>query len=83
MTVRDEILQQVLTLAPADRAFLADQIEASLPQEGTFDPAIADEWSQEIDRRLAAYDRGEVPALELEGVIGRLRQALHARRVTP
>lgn len=83
MAVRDEILERVLTLTAADRAFLADQIEASLPQEGTFEPAMADEWSQEIDRRLAAYDRGESPALELEGVISRIRQALNARRVTP
>ena len=81
MTVRDELLQQVLTLAPADRAFLADQIEASLPQEGAFEPAMADEWSEEIDRRLAAYDRGECLGLELDDVISRMRQAIVAQRV--
>jgi putative addiction module component (TIGR02574 family) len=82
MTVRDELLQRALSLTPADRAYLADQIEASLPQETSFDPTIADEWSQEIDRRLAAYDRGESTALEMDDVISRIRQALAARRVS-
>lgn len=80
MSVREEILQQALALAPDDRAYIADQIEASLPAEPFEDDEIAEAWFEEIERRVAKYDRGESVALEFDETIANLHRALAARR---
>jgi putative addiction module component (TIGR02574 family) len=79
MPDRDEIAREALALPPEDRAYLAEVLEQSL-DTGTFvTPQIAEAWSKEIDRRIAAYDRGETKALSFEESTARLREALAAR----
>jgi putative addiction module component (TIGR02574 family) len=60
-----EILQEILSLPPEDRAELADDILASL--EPT-DPAIMTLWAAEAEDRLAAYERGEIEAVSADTV---------------
>ena len=77
---RDEIARQALTLPPEDRAYVADVLERSL-DTGTFaTPEIAEAWSKEINRRIAAYDRGETTAVDIEISNARLREEFAARR---
>ena len=80
MSLREEIIQQALRLPPDDRAFVADTLEQSLPHDDFAPPEIAAAWSEEIDRRIAAYDSGEVQGLEFDAAIDQLRQTLAARR---
>lgn len=80
MTLRDQIIQQALTLPPEDREYVADLLEGSLPV-GEFRTAeIADAWSQEIDRRISAYDRGETTAVDFDVALDNMRQALETHR---
>lgn len=77
---RDEVLQRALALAPDDRAFVAEALEESLPPAEFATPEIAAAWSAEIDRRIAAYDRGETTAVSFDAALDHLRQALAERR---
>ena len=79
MTNRDQIVEQALSLPPEDRAFVADALEQSLASGGFASPEIAEAWVEEIERRLAAYDRGEVRAIEGTG-LAHIRKQLADRR---
>jgi hypothetical protein len=86
VTLREQIIQQALTLAPGDRVYVADVLEQSLTDGGFSSAEIAAEWASEVERRMAAYDRGEIEANDVEGVVDRLRQQLaehRARKVMP
>jgi putative addiction module component (TIGR02574 family) len=80
MTPRDEIVKQALSLEADDRAFIADKLEESLTYEGFATPEIAAAWTVEIERRIAAYDRGELQALPGETAIDRIRERLEQYR---
>jgi putative addiction module component (TIGR02574 family) len=79
MSTRDDIARQALSLPPDDRAFLADVLEQSLAQEFTT-PEIALAWTKEIDRRLDAYDRGEIQAVDAQTAIDEMRRKLAEHR---
>jgi len=79
MLDREEIARKALNLPPEDRAYVADVLERSL-DTGDVPEEIAAAWSKEIDRRIAAYDRGETQALDIETSNARLRDALAAHR---
>jgi putative addiction module component (TIGR02574 family) len=79
MSDRDQIVREALALSPDDRAFVADLLEGSLDR-GTFATRdIADAWSREVDRRIAAYDRGETRAVDFETALRHVRQSLADR----
>ena len=80
MSTRDEILQQVLSLPPADQAYVADCVEQQLSNEGFASPEIAEAWGQEIDRRIAAYERGDITAVDADVALDHLRQAISQHR---
>lgn len=80
MADRNEVARQALTLPPEDRAYVAELLDRSLSQDAFATPEIAEAWSQEIDRRIEAFDRGETQAVDAETVLGRLRQALDDHR---
>ena len=77
---RDEILQQALALDLADRVFLSDELERSLPSTAFASDEIATAWSEEIDRRIAAYDRDKTTAISFDSAIDHIRTALAERR---
>jgi putative addiction module component (TIGR02574 family) len=86
MSLREEIAQQALELPAEDRAYVADVIEQSLANGGFASDEIAAAWASEIERRIAAYDRGEIEAVDAEVALDRLRKQLaehRARRATP
>lgn len=80
MNMRDEVVRQALSLDAEDRVFLADALEQSLTEGGFATAEIEAAWSAEIDRRIAAYDRGEVHAQDLETSLARIRQHLADHR---
>jgi putative addiction module component (TIGR02574 family) len=85
MSSRDQILQEALALQPEDRVFVADQLEQSLNSGDFALSEFSAAWSDEIERRLAAYDRGEVKADEAEVAVERMRRFLadHRARKVP
>jgi putative addiction module component (TIGR02574 family) len=83
MSDRDHIVEQALTLTPADRAYVADMLEQSLTNGGFATPEIAAAWAEEVERRIAAYDRGDVQAVGAEMAVDRMRRYLiehHTRK---
>ena len=74
MSSVDEIAAQALQLSPRDRMHLADILESSLP---TGDVAAA--WATELERRVDAYDRGEVQASDSSDLVERVREKLAER----
>lgn len=80
MVTRESVLEQALALPPDDQAFVADALEQELLTGRFASPEIAEAWSQEIDRRMAAYDRGEIFAVDFDTSLDRMRQALAEHR---
>jgi putative addiction module component (TIGR02574 family) len=80
MTQLEQLAEQALRLAPDDRAYLADLLTQSLPPDGFADAEIAGAWTTEIDRRIAAYDRGETQAIPVDASLQQARDLLASRR---
>ena len=80
MMNREQIAQEALALPAEDRTYLADVLEQSLPKGEFATPELAAEWTAEIDRRIAAYDRGETQASDGKVVLERLRARLEEHR---
>ena len=59
-------------LAPEDRSRLVDMLLVSLHEAPVAEVEAA--WDQEAERRLAAYDRGEVQAVDGEEVLAKARR---------
>ena len=59
-------------LAPDDRSRLVDMLLVSLHEAPVAEVEAA--WDQEAERRLAAYDRGEMQAVDGEEVLAKARR---------
>lgn len=68
-----EIMAVALKLPASERAVLADELLHSLDKT---DPAIDALWAKEAEDRLAAYDRGEIEAIDAEAVLAEMRERL-------
>ena len=62
------------------RLYLADILEQSLTSGEFATAEIAAEWTEEIDRRLAAYDRGETHVADAGTALKRIRIRLARHR---
>ena len=67
-----ELAERGKSLPPEDRARLVDLLLVSLQEPATAGAEAA--WDTEIDRRLDAYERGEVEAIPAEDVFVRARK---------
>ena len=70
-----ELAEQGRSLDPEDRARLVNLLLESLQETPIADIEVA--WSREIERRVAAYERGEIEAFDAEDVLA------EARRIAP
>ena len=52
------------------------------PGGHSMDPAISAAWSHEIERRIAAYDRGETIAIDFDVALQQMYEALAAHRAS-
>lgn len=65
----ENIEAAALQLAPAERAHLAERLLASLEQDDEIQAA----WVEEAERRMDAFDRGEMEAVDVDEAIARAR----------
>ncbi len=70
-TLLTTLKQQARTLAPCERTWLVEVLLESL--HDTPRPEIEAEWQHEIERRVAAYDRGETQLYVAEEVFAAAR----------
>lgn len=69
-----DLARRGVALPEDDKARLA---ELRLPSLGTKPPSeVEAAWNVEIERRLAAYDRGEVRAIDAEEVFAKAELSL-------
>jgi len=66
-----ELAEQGKALAPDDRSRLVDLLLESLHEQPLAEVEAA--WDEEAERRLAAYDRGEIQAIDGEVVLANAR----------
>ncbi len=67
-----ELAERGEKLAPEDRSRLVDMLLASLHEAPVAEVEAA--WDQEVESRLAAYDRGEMQAVDGEEVLAKARR---------
>jgi len=79
MTDREQVLEKALSLSAADRAFVADALEQSLPHEGFATPEVAAAWAAEVERRIEAFERGDVKAVDADTAIEQMRNQMQNR----
>ena len=65
----------VLALPEEERADLVDEVVSSLPLDVDLERA----WAEEADRRLDAWERGEVKGVPAAEVHARVRERLRAQ----
>ena len=68
---RDEVLKAALALSHDDQAVILDRLIESMAQPPSEDVEKA--WLAEFERRIAAYDRGEIELIDAEEVLNRHR----------
>ena len=66
-----ELAEQGKSLAPEDRSRLVDLLLVSLHEDPL--AQIETAWDEEAERRLSAYDRGEVQSIDGEEVLAKAR----------
>lgn len=69
-TTTDELLKQVLELPPGERARLAEQRLESLEPPNERNRQL---WAEEAERRVEAYERGDLKSKPAEEVFEQLR----------
>lgn len=80
MMTRDDILAQALALPLADQAFLADMLEQQISAGHFPSSEIGEIWSNEINRRIAAYDQGETATVDFDKSLEHLKRAVAEHR---
>jgi hypothetical protein len=65
--------REALALTAAERALLADRLLQTLDWE---DPDRMEAWGREADRRLEAFERGEMEAFDGPTAVSEIRRAI-------
>ena len=65
-----EILEMAMALKASERFAIADRLLESLDHP---DPAMDAIWSDEAERRLAAYDQGKLQTYTLDEALNHLK----------
>ncbi|MEX2212552.1 MAG: addiction module protein [Phycisphaeraceae bacterium] len=72
----DEVLADARQLSEKDRAAIAEALLAEL--DGPVEEGVEEAWAAEAERRLEAYDKGELDTMSIEEV----KEAIRARKRT-
>ena len=62
------ILDRALNLSDADKAFIIDQLRASLDQRYE---AIDDQWGREAEQRVEDYKAGRLSSVSMEQLLAK------------
>jgi len=78
MPIATDLVERAMHLSREDRAELALQLIVSLETDPP-DENVEQEWAAEIGRRIAAYDRGEMAAIDADEAISKAEASLDRR----
>jgi putative addiction module component (TIGR02574 family) len=79
MAIASELVERTMHLSAKDRAELARRLILSL-ESGTMQEDVERAWEAEIERRISAYERGEVGAVEWRVAVKRAKSAIRKNR---
>lgn len=71
-----QLLDEILGLPAADRALIADELEASLDDREIVPDGVARAWADEAERRLREIEAGAVEAIPASHAHRQLRERL-------
>jgi len=74
MMTESEVLERAMELPATEREAIAHRLLESLVSEPV-DADVEQAWAEEIESRCAAYDRGEVDAVDALEFLDTLEQA--------
>jgi putative addiction module component (TIGR02574 family) len=74
-TAMRDLLDVLKQLPPSERAAITNELLLSLEEE-EFDPDCETAWAAEIERRMAAVDKGEFSAQPWRKAIEAIRKSL-------
>ncbi|HKI46925.1 MAG TPA: addiction module protein [Balneolales bacterium] len=66
MVTTNKILKQVMSLKPTERAELIDKLLYSLDKPDSKIDAL---WAEEAERRIDAYEKGQIKSISLAKVL--------------
>jgi putative addiction module component (TIGR02574 family) len=69
------LVEEARKLTPEERLELVGLLEADLADEGTPEEIEA-AWVEEVERRIAAAERGEATFVDADEVLARMRQLI-------
>lgn len=73
MTVQAQhVLDEAMGLSPNERALVAEQLLASLDSSAS--NGIDEMWAIEAEKRIDAYDRGEINAISAKEVFEKINR---------
>lgn len=75
-----QLLDEILDLPAADRALIADKLEASLDEGEVVPEGVAIAWEEEAERRLREIEAGSAKAIPASEVHRQLREKFGRRR---
>ena len=67
----EQIISQALSLPPAEKARIVDELLSSLDQR---DEAIDALWRKEVEDRIAAHNDGTLKSVSLEEALAKYRK---------
>lgn len=70
MLTPNEIIKEALKLNPAEKAEVIERLLGALD---TPDEELEKLWAEEAERRIDAYERGDLKAVSLESVLKKYR----------
>ena len=76
MLTESEVLKQAMELPASQRCAIAQRLLESLEPTDATQKEIEDAWGLEIEKRAAAYDRGEIQSIDGREAIDRIRQSI-------
>ncbi len=74
------VFEAALALPREKREQLVRELIVSLDRDRSQDPDYDHHWADEIERRWAAYERGEVQLIENDEAMLRIQQAIDRER---
>jgi hypothetical protein len=80
---RDELVPQLHSLSPEGRRDEFNSMEQNLPHSGFASAEIEQVVLEEVERRAAAYERGEVQTVDAFKALRELQEKLQSSRATP
>ena len=78
MAIKSDLIDRTMHLPLKDRAELARRLILSL-EDKRVEEDVDEAWEMEIERRIAAYERGDTTAVDWQDAVARAKASLRKK----